>query len=204
MLACNVLCLELVDTSWLCGCVSPTSALRHRLPCMLHPDLTTHTHTLYHAALHVHIGMCFTWLHARERSNTYRTSVHKNTHMHSLFQTLAVGMALCTNTPTFTHPFNLRAQKPRVTTSLSAVKPRNYDKPLSMFILPLLTMHYPHHPPLPSNLRWSHFWITWLITLRSQARRHTITKHVGVLYRSWVLLGAGSPRLYGESHCESL
>lgn len=159
MLASDVPCLELVDSSWLCGCVSPTSALRHRLPCMLHPDLTTHTrtHTHYHAALHVHIGMCFTWLHARERSNTYRTSVHKNTHMRRLFQTLAVGMALCTNTPTFTHPFNLRAQKPRVTTSLSAVKPRNYDKPLSMFILPFLTMHYPHHPPLPSNLRWSHF-----------------------------------------------
>lgn len=51
----------------------------------------------------------------------------------------------------------------------------------SVFILPVWTTHYPHHLPclyLPSNLRWSHFWVTWLITLGSQASRHAATKHV--------------------------
>lgn len=141
----------------------------------------TWTHTCYHVVLHAHIGMQDTQLRTHALANTYRTYAHKNTHMHTLLQTLAAGMAMCTNTPTFTHPLNLHTQKPRVTTSLSAVKPRNYDKPLSVFILPFLTMHYPHHLPcshLPSNLGWSHFWVTWLITLRSRARRHTITKHV--------------------------
>lgn len=48
------------------------------------------------------------------------------------------------------HWLNLHTQKPRATTSLSAAKPGNYVRPLSVFILPRPTVHYPHHL-LPSN-----------------------------------------------------
>lgn len=59
-----------------------------------------------------------------------------------------------------THPHSVtpltsahRSQEPPLPSF--AVKPRNYVKPLSVFIPPLLTVHYPHHLPcshLPSNL----------------------------------------------------
>lgn len=112
--------------------MASTSALRPGTT--LHPDRNTHTHKHYTGFTHAD-------------ANTYRTHAHKNTHVHTLLQTLAAGMAMCTNTPTVTQPLNLRRQKPRATTSLSAVKPRNYDKPLSVFILPFLTGHYRHHLP---------------------------------------------------------
>lgn len=181
------------------------------IDCLARRSTLAWTHTRHHVALHTHIGMqctqsgthaltnTITCLHAVMHSHPnvkwtqpqYCTYAHKNTHIHALSQTLAAGMAMCTNTPTFTHPLNLYTQKPRVTTSLSAVKPRNYVKPLSVFILPFLTMHYPHHLPcshLPSNLGWSHFWVTWLITLRSGTCWHTITRHCYVLYLCWILL----------------
>lgn len=115
--------------------------------------------TSLHSVMHSHPNV--QWAQA------LTAPMHTKIHIYNtLSQTLAAGMAMCTNTPTFTHPLNLYTQKPRLTTSLSAVKPRNYTKPLSVFIHPFLTMHYPHHLPcshLPSNLGWSHFFLSHMI-----------------------------------------
>lgn len=85
--------------------------------------------TRHHAALHTHISMQYThssthglantitYLHSVRQSHS-NCSTHKNTHIHTLSQTLAAGMAMCTNTLTFSHPRNLCTQKPRTTTSL--------------------------------------------------------------------------------------
>lgn len=163
----------------------------------------TGTHTCSHVCLCVHRGMRYThFTHAD--ANAYRTHAHKNTHVRTLLQTLAAGMAMCTNTPTVTHPLNLHRQKPRATTSLSAVKPGHYDKPLSVFSLPFLTVHYRHQtPPLTSALQFR------MITLLSHMidnleitgpRRHTFAKHV----MCRISLRLPSPKLYRESQSGSV
>lgn len=196
------------------------------IDCLARRSTLACRHTRHHVTLHTHIGVQYTQSSTDALTNTITclhtvmhshpnamntttcwTNAHKNTHIHTLSQTLAAGMAKCTNAPTLTHPLNLYTQKPRVTTSLSAVKPRNYDKPLPVFILPFLTMHYPHHLPcshLPSNLEWSHFWVTWLITLRSGTCWRAITTHRYGLYLHWFLLCVGSPKSCRESRSESL
>lgn len=129
--------------------MASTSALKRKSPgTTLHPDRNTHVQTTS-ASIGIGTGMQRThFTHA----GPMLTKIHMCI---PCYKTLAAGMAMCTNTPTVTHPLNLRRQKPRVTTSLSAVKPRNYDKPPSVFVLPFLTVHYRHHLPcshLPSNL----------------------------------------------------
>lgn len=155
----------------------------HTPPCMPpHAALHRRTGTVRHTCTCKHNNYTPSCIHTPNAHNHVLYICTQNTHMHSLSQMLAAGMAMCTNTPTFSHPLNLCTQKPRATTSLSAVKPRNYVKPLSVFILPLLTMHYLHHLPcshLPSNLGWSHFWVTWL---KTGTCCHTITQPCHVLY----------------------
>lgn len=106
-------------SQWIGGSVAvvPTSAHKHRLPCTTpHHDLTLHV--LSRRPLHTHIVAHKCTCYHNTELCTPKCAM-KNTHVHILLQKLAVGMAMSTNTPTFSHPLNLHTQKPRVTTSLS-------------------------------------------------------------------------------------
>lgn len=130
---------------------------------------------------YVYIYRHFSLLMQHEKSwfhNTMWYSSHTHARVH-MCQT-AAGTAMCTNMPLSS--LNLHAQEPGATASLcETLELYKKKQQLCVFILPFRSTHYPHHFPclcLPSNLRWSHLWVTWFISLGSQASRHAATMHV--------------------------
>lgn len=133
--------------------VPTLSSHRHRQPGIaLHPGLSTHKHM--HSFTDKAINLPSLNV-ASTQTQTCNTCVHIHVYIDTHTHCICICSYATANTPTYTHPINPYTQKPRVTTSLSVWKPKNYPKPLSVFILPFLTRNYPHHLPcshLPSNL----------------------------------------------------
>lgn len=138
---------------------------------MLHPNPGRHGHT------HTDVGILHAvkgGAHTVTEAITFCMTSHPDVqgtqiYRHTMWQTLAAGMVClyAANTPT--------------SSCLLTSADRSQEPPLPSLQqnpgITFLTRHYLHHlhcSHLPSNLEWSHLWVTWLITLRSKTCWHNI------------------------------
>lgn len=109
---------------------SSTHTQAYNIHSKTHMYSQTHQPTYTQSCIHTQMPHTqpqkYTYAYTVSNTSSWHSHAHKHTNIQS--------------------PLNLYTQKPRVTTSLSAVKPRNYVKPLSVFILPIPN-HASSSPP---------------------------------------------------------
>lgn len=173
-----VWCLWEWEDWWLCGCgahiCSDTEIALHDVhpalaqACYHRPSIRPfNTQSLVH--MHSQTIWC---LHSVVHSKTYSNYAQQNTHTRSVTNTSSRHIHLASAHRSQEPPLPSLQWNPGIMSNHS------------VFILPCVTVHYPHHLPCshrPSHLGPSHFCLTWLITLRSGPCWHTLLRAWSVL-----------------------